>query len=82
MVPARERRVLHSLETDDGGRCVDVFVRADATHGFEEYRRDAEDGRGWFAIGGYGAEVYAGEADALAAALTHVPWLAGRLARG
>ncbi len=69
-------RVLRSIETDDGGRCVDLFVRPDGTFGFEEYRRDSEDRRGWFPIGGYAAKSFATEPEARAAALATVPWLA------
>jgi len=36
--------VLASLEAEGGERCVDVFKRPDGTFGFEEYRRDSEDG--------------------------------------
>ena len=38
-VMAHANRVLRSIETDDGGRCVDLFARPDGTFGFEEYRR-------------------------------------------
>ncbi len=72
---AHENKVLRSIETPDGGRCVDLFVRPDGTFGFEEYRRDSEDGRGWFPIGFHHAEVFASEADAMEAALQAVPWL-------
>jgi hypothetical protein len=68
--------VLASIETDDGGRCVDIFLRPDGTAGFEEYRRDTEDGRGWFAIGHHAGKVYATPEAARAAALSAVPWLA------
>ena len=60
-------------------RCVDLFVRPDGTFGFEEYRRDMEDGRGWFAIGGYGALIFPTADDARAAAVATVGWLAGRV---
>lgn len=72
---AHINRVLRSIETDDGGRCVDLFVRPDGSFGFEEYRRDSEDGRGWFPIGGYAAVVFTAEAAMLAEALVCVPWL-------
>lgn len=68
------RRVLASIDSPDGSRCVDVFVRDDGTFGFEEFRRDAEDQRGWFPIGGWLAVVYASEAEARAAAERAVPW--------
>ena len=67
--------VLSSLETDDGGRCVDIFRRPDGTYGFEEYRRDSEDGRGWFMVGGFGGEVFASEGEARASAAKAVAWL-------
>ena len=72
---AHENKVLRSIETPDGGRCVDVFVRPDATYGFEEFRRDVEDGRGWFAIGHHAHRVFETERSALAAALSDVAWL-------
>ena len=72
---AHENKVLRSIETPDGGRCVDVFVRPDATYGFEEFRRDVEDGRGWFAIGHHAHRVFETEQSALGAALSDVAWL-------
>jgi hypothetical protein len=67
--------VLRSIETPDGGRCVDLFRRADNSFGFEEYRRDTEDGRGWFPIGHYSGTGHASEAEALTGALSAVSWL-------
>ncbi len=72
---AHENKALRSIETPDGGRCVDVFVRPDATFGFEEFRRDSEDARGWFPIGGHGARIFATEDAAFKEALIKVPWL-------
>ena len=72
---AHENKVLRSIETPDGGRCVDLFVRPDGSYGFEEYRRDSEDGRGWYPIGYFAGQEFASEADALSAALRTVPWL-------
>lgn len=68
-------KVEQSIETPDGGRCVDLFVRPDGSYGFEEYRRDAEDGRGWFPIGFYAERSYSTLKEAREAALMHVPWL-------
>lgn len=73
---AADKRVLRSIETADGGRCVDLFVRIDGTFGFEEYRRDVEDRRGWFAIGHHASVVFADEGAAVEAALIRVRWLA------
>lgn len=72
---AHINKVLQSIETEDGGRCVDFFFRPDGTFGFEEYRRDLEDGRGWFPIGFYAEKVYPSEDEARSIALQQVPWL-------
>ena len=37
-------KVMESFENDLEDRCVDFFVRDDGTFGFEEYRRDHEEG--------------------------------------
>ena len=76
---ATDKRVLCSIETVDGGRCVDLFIRTDGTHGFEEYRRDVEDARGWFAIGRYANLLFATDVEARVAAINSVPWLRERL---
>ena len=57
-------------------RCVDIFCRPDGTFGFEEYRRDVEDGRGWFAVGGHAERVFDSASSALTHAKVSVPWLA------
>jgi hypothetical protein len=67
--------VIESLETPDGGRCVDIFRRGDSSFGFEAYRRDVEDPRGWFPIGRHGENIYASEAEARAAAKARINWL-------
>jgi hypothetical protein len=72
---ARRNLVLASLEADGGDRCVDIFQRPDGTFGFEEYRRDSEDGRGWFRIGSFGDEAFASEGCARTAATKALPWL-------
>jgi hypothetical protein len=77
---AHANRVLRSIETDDGGRCVDIFARPDGTFGFEEYRRDIEDGRGWFAIGFHATGQYETANDALQEALSRIAWLRAAIA--
>lgn len=72
---ARRISVLKSIDLQDGNRCVDLFARADGTFGFEEYRRDIEDARGWFPVGFFGDLVFDSEDDALRAARSRVPWL-------
>ncbi len=56
-------------------RCVDVFLRPDGTFGFEEYRRDSEDARGWFPVGSFGDRVFDSAEAALADARQKVSWL-------
>jgi hypothetical protein len=73
---AHINKVTRSIETPDGGRCVDLYRRPDASFGFEEYRRDSEDGRGWFPIGFHGDAIFPTEAAALAEARRRVAWLA------
>jgi hypothetical protein len=70
-----KNRVLRSIETADGGRCVDFIVRPDGTFGFEEYRRDLEDARAWFPIGFHLEKSFTSEQDAEAKALAYVSWL-------
>ena len=71
----RKISVLTSINLPDGNRCVDLFARPDGTFGFEEYRRDIEDARGWFAVGFFGDLTFDNEDDALRAAQSRIPWL-------
>jgi hypothetical protein len=72
---AHTNKVLRSINNEDASRCVDVFRRPDGSIGFEEYRRDQEDNRGWFPIGGHAARVFESEGAALEAAKAEVVWL-------
>jgi hypothetical protein len=74
---AHANKVIRSINDADGLRCVDIFARPDGTHGFEEYRRDPEDGRGWAPVGHQAARLFETEEAALAAASAAVGWLAG-----
>lgn len=74
-MPARNR-VVQSINLTGEQVCVDIFVRPDGSYGFEEYRRDAEDLRGWFRIGQFGDRRFNGSEAARAAARAAVPWLA------
>ena len=65
-----------SINLEGDVRCVDIFQRPDGTFGFEEYRRDPEDGRGWFAIGGHSMHSFASAGEAREAAQRVVKWLA------
>lgn len=68
-------KVLRSLQNPAGNLCVDLFVREDGTFGYEEYRRDAEDARGWFPLRRYAHQVFETEALALAHARSTIAWL-------
>jgi hypothetical protein len=67
--------VLASLENPYGDYCVDIFIRADGTFGFEEYRRDPEDGGLWQCLHRYSRQVFTSEENALAKAREDVVWL-------
>ena len=68
--------VIHSFNMDGETRCVDIFRRPDGSFGFEEYRRDPEDGRGWFAIGAHSSRSFGSALDAVENAKWSIPWLA------
>lgn len=67
--------VFISVENDEHDRCVDLFERPDGTCGFEEFRRDPEDGGIWTPMSFYSARQYADRKCALVAALSAVAWL-------
>jgi hypothetical protein len=69
-------RVVASFDSPAGDHCVDIFVRDDGTFGFEEYRRDAEDLKGWFPLHRYSQQVFGTADDALARARATVEWMA------
>jgi len=66
---------MKSINSYDQSICVDIFVRPDGSFGYEEYRRDVEDGRGWFPIGCYHAQVFKTQKDALGHASKTIGWL-------
>ena len=68
-------KVLTSIEDSPGNHCVDIFVRADGTFGFEEYRRDPEDVSGWFSLHRYSHQVFSTAEAALAEAKSRVEWM-------
>ena len=71
--------VFSSVENPEHDRCVDFFSRPDATYGFEEFRRDPEDGAEWTPVQFYSGVSYASMNEALAEAKSCVLWLAERL---
>lgn len=70
-------KVLKSINNDDGSLCVDIFQREDGSIGFEEYRRDSEDQKGWFPVGEYADMKFESEDSAMTTAKACVGWLAG-----
>ncbi len=71
---AHVNTVLKSVNTPDGGRCVDIFLRPDGTFGFEEFRRDVEDPSGWFPIGEHKEKSFDSEQGAFDQAEASVSW--------
>jgi hypothetical protein len=69
-------RVVRSTNNDAGDRCVDIFLREDGTYGFEEYRRDHEDLKGWFPLQHFSTQVFETEEGAAERARATVAWLA------
>lgn len=76
---AHVNRVIRSINLPGETVCVDIFQRPDGSFGFDEYRREPEDGRGWFSIGGHGALRYDSAEAAIHAATVRVIWLGERL---
>ncbi|MBT0957029.1 hypothetical protein IV417_06510 [Alphaproteobacteria bacterium KMM 3653] len=72
---AHPHQVLRSINLPGEAVCVDIFRRGDGTFGFDQFRRDPEDGRGWYTISYFGDRVYTSEAEALRDAALQVPWL-------
>ncbi len=77
---AHTNTILRSINLDGGLICVDIFRRPDGTFGFEEYRREPEETRGWFAIGHHSHLSFGDESAALGEAKARVSWLADALA--
>ncbi len=72
---AHVNKVLRSINGQGATICVDIFQRPDGSYGFDEFRRDPEDPRGWYSIGHFGDQVFGTEDAAVAAALEAVGWL-------
>jgi hypothetical protein len=67
--------VFVSVENLEHDRCVDIFSRPDGSYGFEEFRRDVEDGGQWTPVQYYSGGSYASPAQVLDTAQCCVPWL-------
>ena len=66
-----------SFEDAEGLRCIDIVEHDDRTFVIRECRRDPEAGGRWSIVGDYSRLVFATKAEAVAAARTAFPWLAG-----
>jgi hypothetical protein len=73
---AVKNTVIMSINASGELRCVDVFKRSDGSFGFQEFRRDPEDNRGWYPIGGGSNQRFLSAADALVNAKARIHWLA------
>ena len=73
--------VFVSIENPEHDRCVDIFSRPDGTFGFEEFRRDVEDGGLWTPVQDYSSVSYVSSAASLDTAARLTPWLADILGK-
>ncbi len=71
----RTMKVLDSLHNSFADRCVDIFIRDDGTFGYEEYRREFEDGGSWYSLHRYSQQVFNTYSQAHAQAKISVEWL-------
>ncbi len=69
-------KVLFSVTSNEGDRCVDVFIRPAGTFGYEEFRRDPEDMGAWTALHYFSLRAFTSESETLASARASVRWLA------
>ena len=69
-------KVTSSIQTFNGDRCVDFFVRLDGTFGFEEFRRDPEDLGAWTPLHYLSDREFSSQDETLEAAKKLVPWFA------
>jgi len=67
-------KVLQSIHNPNADRCVDVFVRDDGTFGYEEYRRDHEEGGAWYPLRRYSQQIFRTQDQALKQAKATVQW--------
>jgi len=68
-------KVLASFENADRSHCVDIFVRADGSYGFEEFRAAADGDARWQPLAKYSTLRFSSGDAALRSAQTHVQWL-------
>ena len=69
------RKVLASIDSPDASHCVDIFLRDDGSHGFEEFRAEFDGAARWQSLGRHGTLRYDDGPGALAAAKERIDWL-------
>lgn len=74
MTPSKNK-VLESIHNDSSDQCVDIFVRPDGSFGFEEFRRDIEDGGAWSSLRRYSTLKFGSMEEAVQQARHYVTWL-------
>jgi hypothetical protein len=67
--------ILASLESEDGGQCVDFFLREDGSFGFEQYREEYDGSNRWQSLSKFSQLSFASGQEALHVAKQHVSWL-------
>jgi hypothetical protein len=67
--------VVASVENASHDRCVDLFRRPDNTYGFEEFRRDVEDGGAWTPVAFFSYASWPSQEAVTTEARRAVPWL-------
>lgn len=72
---AHLNKVVRSINAPGEQRCVDIVQSPDGRFGYAEYRRDPEEGQGWYPAGLSEAPVYPSQDAAEAAARRSVAWL-------
>jgi|SaaInlStandDraft_1057018.scaffolds.fasta_scaffold258016_1 hypothetical protein len=76
---AHKNTVYQSINLNGENICVDIFQRPDGTYGYDEFRRDFEDPRGWYSIGHFGDQVFDDADQALTNAKNSIQWLSDQL---
>lgn len=71
---AHKNKVMRSVNRQDGFLWVDIFRRLDGTYGFDEFRRDPEDQRGWYSVAHHGHLVFESQSAAEGAAQAAIDW--------
>ena len=72
---AHENKVIRSVEAPGGVICVDFVRRSDGLVGYQQFRRDPEDGHGWRPAGPASGQGFDSLEAAMEAACAEHGWL-------